>query len=277
MNLITFESNLTSPWRWLRLWGRCKAQLDLLPWTYEQISRTSVLIMLPISQALFFSLTYFFFVLLELLFSLLTTVNLLLLEPPQSPDGRSKTWSDGCATCVSGRQIDFLRVDNSAMVAALGESGKREIEAVGRTGQWDKRKRRHDTMHPWGPEVRGSSLIAGVRIDALFAASLFGSPNRRGHKTSIRSALFSNLERVIFWGSAVSWNLYLFIFLQHIELLEKGDKHSQPFKKVISALRLLPSLLRSASISKKIKIKLKNQLPVRFSGLWNKRIIIIKR
>lgn len=47
----------------------------------------------------------------------------------------------------------------------------------------------------------------------------------------------------------------LFFFLQHIELLEKGDKHSQPFKKVISALCLLPPLLRSASISKENKNK----------------------
>lgn len=96
--------------------------------TYEQIPRTC-----------FFSY--------NCSLSLATTINLFLHCPPST--GRpSEAWSDGCATRVAGRRIDFLWADSCATVAALDGRRKGAMEAVGCPGQWDNRNtpRRHGAL-----------------------------------------------------------------------------------------------------------------------------------
>ena len=57
---------------------------------------------------------------------------------------RAGAWSDGCAACVRGGQIDFLQPDSSGVVAALGEGrSKRYVKGTWPNGRQEETEADH--------------------------------------------------------------------------------------------------------------------------------------
>lgn len=71
---------------------------------------------------------------------------------------QGKAWSDGCAVRVWGGQIDFLRVDSSGIVAALGKS-RNEQYVRGTWSDGPKEQKEREAEH-WGGGIEAWLCVA---------------------------------------------------------------------------------------------------------------------
>lgn len=75
---------------------------------------------------------------------------------------RARAWSDGCAARVRGRQIDFLRVDSSGIVAALGKRGNKRYVR----GTWPNGPKKQEEMEAqhWGDGTDASLCEVSLEL-----------------------------------------------------------------------------------------------------------------